>query len=372
MAALTAAGLLTGRAEAGDAVAAWAGAHSLKAASDAERLETHAIISEVSRARFKSEWRAYRASFIAADGRVIDNGNGGVSHSEGQGYGLILAALADDREAFDLIWGWTEKRLRVRADALFAWRWDAGKEQVSDKNNATDGDILIAWGLAEGARRFARPDYLAAAKTVAQAIGAAAIQVSPHGPVLLPGAAGFSAKDQSDGPIVNLSYWVYPAFPTLKELAPEYDWDGVRASGLKLLNDSRFGPLRLPADWQSAAGAATAPAKNFAPEFGYNAIRIPLYLAWSGDDAARRALRRFAGLGRGSGDRLAVVDVASGVAAQPLEGAGYQLIVALARCATFGQPVEGDLLRARDALYYPATLRLLSLTVIQQRFPQCL
>ncbi len=372
MAALTAASLLAGRADAGDAVAAWPGGHSLKAASEAERVETRTIISEVSRARFKSEWRAYRARFVAADGRVIDNGNGGVSHSEGQGYGLILAAYADDRETFDLIWSWTEKRLKVRTDALFAWRWDPGKEQVSDKNNATDGDILIAWGLAEGARRFSRPDYLAAAKAVAQAIGAEAIQASPHGPALLPGAAGFTGKDQPDGPIVNLSYWVYPAFPTLKELAPEYDWDGVRASGLKLLNDSRFGPSHLPADWQSVAGAATAPAKNFPPEFGYNAIRIPLYLAWSGDETARHALRRFAGLGRGAGDRLAVIDVASGVAAQPLEGAGYQLIVALARCATFGQPVEGELLRTRDPLYYPETLRLLSLTVIQQRFPQCL
>ena len=36
-----------------------------------------------------------------------------------------------------------------------------------------------------------------------------------------PGAVGFRAEDRADGPVVNLSYWVFPAFPALKEAAPE-------------------------------------------------------------------------------------------------------------------------------------------------------
>ena len=52
---------------------------------------TREIIDRVSRAWFLGEWRAYLAKFVTPDGRVVDNANGGVSHSEGQGYGLLFA-----------------------------------------------------------------------------------------------------------------------------------------------------------------------------------------------------------------------------------------------------------------------------------------
>jgi endoglucanase len=158
--------------------------------------------------------------------------------------------MADDREAFQLIWSWTDGHLKSRPDGLLSWRWDPQQGAIADKNNATDGDILVAWALSEGARRFGKPEYLATAKKIAQAIGAQTLKDSPHGPILLPGAAGFARDDQPDGPVINLSYWVFPAFSTLKALAPEYDWDAVRENGLKLLGESRFGPRGLPPDWQ--------------------------------------------------------------------------------------------------------------------------
>jgi endoglucanase len=357
---------------AGQAMQAWmTNASPVAPAADAD-LRTRDIITQVSRSWFKSEWRAYAAAFVAPDGRVIDNANGGASHSEGQGYGMLLAALADDAEGFQTIWRWTETHLQVRRDRLLAWRWDPQKNAIADKNNATDGDILVAWALAEGGRRFARADYLAAAKGLAEAIGAETISVTDHGPILLPAAAGFGRNDQPDGPVINLSYWVFPAFPALRDLAPRFNWQGVEDNGLKILAESRFGPLRLPSDWQSVESASTAPAKKFPALFGYNAIRLPLYLAWRGGDASRRALRRFANLWRGKGGPGPfVIDVNTGAAGQTLDGAGYRLAIALARCAALGQPIDGGLLMSRDPLYYPATLRLLSIAVIQERFPQC-
>ena len=44
-----------------------------------------------------AEWAAYRRRFIRTDGRVVDIEKGGHTHSEGQGYGLLLAMRADDR-----------------------------------------------------------------------------------------------------------------------------------------------------------------------------------------------------------------------------------------------------------------------------------
>ena len=40
----------------------------------------------------RSAWLSFRGRFLVQDGRVVDTGNQGVSHSEGQGYSLLLAA----------------------------------------------------------------------------------------------------------------------------------------------------------------------------------------------------------------------------------------------------------------------------------------
>ena len=328
--------------------------------------------AQVARMWFKAEWQIYASTFVTADGRVIDNANGNVSHSEGQGYGLLLAALADDSERFDRIWRWTETHMMVRPDHLLSWLWDPQKGAITDQNNASDGDILVAWGLAKGAQTFNRPDYRASAVVIAGAIGATLVKTSDRGLILLPAAQGFTREDQPDGPVVNLSYWVFPAFSTLKELAPAYDWEALHANGLKLLSVGRFGPLRLPPDWLALGGQTPAPAQKFPTQFGYNAIRIPLYLAWDSAPPARRALSGFVNLWRGP--RSAgpyVIDVNSGSAEQVLDGAGYRLTLALARCVSLDAPIDEQVIKSRDPLYYPDTLRMLSLAAIQERLPQC-
>lgn len=336
-------------------------------------MTTPEILDQVSRNWFRSEWRAYAASFIASDGRVVDNANAGVSHSEGQGYGMLLAALAEDRETFERVWNWTRSHLMVRKDPLLAWKWDPRANAVTDRNNATDGDILVAWALWEAARRFDRPDYLPPARALAGAIGGELIETTDFGPALMPGAVGFSSREQPDGPIVNLSYWVFPAFPALKELAPEFAWAALGESGRSLLRRSRFGPRGVPSDWLAVSDGTTAPARNFPSEYGYNAIRIPLYLAWSGDEDSRRALRRMSGLLNASrGETPRIIEIGAGAASRNLDGAGYRLAFMLAQCAADGEPVDADVLKARDDLYYPATLRMLSLAALQERLPQCL
>jgi endoglucanase len=93
----------------------------------------------------RAEWLSFRTRFIQPDGRVIDTANGGQSHSEGQGWGLLFAARFDDREMFDRINAWRLRVLRRKGDALHAWRCRPGPaELVDDNNNATDGDLLIA------------------------------------------------------------------------------------------------------------------------------------------------------------------------------------------------------------------------------------
>lgn len=232
-------------------------------------------------------WADYKQQFLSEDGRIIDDVNGRISHSEGQGYGLILAELNQDRDAFEHIWKWTQTNLRQRTDHLFAWRWKpassgtAGDKNgaVDDKNNATDGDLLIAFGLANAGKDWHDTAFLASSKQIAQDIRRHMIRQSRYGPVLLPGGHGF---EKPDGIVVNLSYWVFPAFAVLAKIDPSPQWAALRRSGLQLVEAARFSPLQLPPDWLFIGKKDLQIAKDFEPVYGYNAVRIPLYLVWAG------------------------------------------------------------------------------------------
>src|SRR5476649_908231 len=97
-------------------------------------------------------WQAYKSRFVTPAGRVVDTANKNISHSEGQGYAMLLAVAAGDRATFNLVWDWTRANLMVRDDSLLAWRWQPDERPaVADINNATDGDLLVAWALTEAA-----------------------------------------------------------------------------------------------------------------------------------------------------------------------------------------------------------------------------
>jgi endoglucanase len=189
-------------------------------------------------------WSSFTQNFVSPEGRIIDEGNNGVSHSEGQGYGLILAAANGDRKAFDRIWKWTQDNLRKRSDHLFAWQWKPSGSggSVADKNNATDGDILIAWGLARAAAAWGNSEYRASAREIAQDIRRTMIRPSRYGPILLPGGLGF---EKPEGVVINLSYWVFPAFRALAKIDSSSDWLHLEHSGLNLVEAARFSWYKL-------------------------------------------------------------------------------------------------------------------------------
>jgi endoglucanase len=318
-------------------------------------------------------WPSYRDRFIRPDGRVVDNGNGNISHSEGQGYAMVLAVAAQDREAFDRIWTWTGKQLGIRPDGLHAWRWQPdATPNVTDQNNASDGDLLIAWALGEAALRWDEPAYGEAMRRITRAIFQHNVAGSRLGPILLPGANGFRAADQPDGPIVNLSYWIFPAIDRLQKMDTTQDWAALRRSGLALLRESRFGPLSLPSEWVSIGEKRATFAASFERSFGYNAVRIPLYAAWS-SRVATDHLRPYLTMWSAA-DNIGpfVIDIEDGKARETLDAPGYKMIFALTQCIAQNKSVSPELVMRQNDLYYPATLGLLSLLAISERKPQCL
>jgi endoglucanase len=316
-------------------------------------------------------WQAYRERFVSPAGRVIDNANKGISHSEGQGYGMLLAVAADDRATFDLLWGWARTQLMLRDDGLVAWKWDPETTpHVADRNNAADGDLLIAWALAEAGDRWPGSPYMLASLQLVDAIAKAGFLDTAFGPAPLPGTKGFRAEDQPDGPIVNLSYWVFPALWRFHALAPDQPWGDVAKAGIALATAARFGSAKLPSDWISLKDAPH-PAQGHPPTFGYDAIRIPLYLILAGM-GTKANLAPYAALWAEPSATLERVDVTNGGSLEPLRDKGYLAIAALVRCAVSSVKIPSYLTGDDVDLYYPSTLRALVLIAAHQRYPQCL
>jgi len=239
-----------------------------------------------------TDWDTFRKGFVEADGRVADTGQGRISHSEGQGFAMVFAVHYDDRPTFDALWQWTRRNLQVRDDALLAWRWDA-QRGVTDRNNAADGDLLVAWALVRAGEKWRQPDYTAAAQRIAQEVRRKSLRRVAHGLVLLPGLEGF---DKPDGMTINLSYWVFPALRDIARADPAPEWEELAKAGTTILEYSYFGRWRLPPDWLKL-GERVTPGGPPPERFGYDAVRIPIYLLWSRreTDALMRPYRDFWG-----------------------------------------------------------------------------
>ncbi|MDO9502278.1 glycosyl hydrolase family 8 [Falsiroseomonas sp.] len=230
-------------------------------------------------------WRAFCARFVRPDGRVVDTFNNGISHSEGQGWALLCAEQALDRETFDQILAWTTRTLARPGDALLAWRFrpDAfgGLGQVDDPNNATDGDLMFAWALLRAGRRWRSEAYTEQGVAVARDVLRLLVRQVGEETVLLPGAAGF---EQRDHVVLNPSYYAFPAFRALAQAVPDPIWLRLASDGLSLMRRARFGRWGLPADWVALprGGGRPSPAPGWPTRFSYDAVRVPLYLAWAG------------------------------------------------------------------------------------------
>jgi endoglucanase len=312
-------------------------------------------------ASVEAEWAKYRDRFVTADGRVLDTGNKEVSHTEGQGWAMLFAEAAGDRASFAKLWQWTRDNLQRRDNALFSWRFDPadGNTPVADPNDASDGDILIAWALIRAGNRWGEPEYKEVAQRVLADIRRRLLVNTPGRLVLLPGEAGFKSKD---GPtIVNPSYYVYPALKEFAKVQPSPQWQRLRRDGLGLLAEARFGRWGLTPDWIDVdKKGGVQPATKFPPRFGFDAVRVPLYLIWGGDATPER-LASYLDFWNEYGRKPAPAwtDVKDNSVAPYAGSTGFQAITQLARGLGQTDPPPLPTIADNDD-YYAASLTLLA------------
>lgn len=229
-------------------------------------------------------WARFKQEFISPDGRVIDFFQNRMSHSEGQGYAMLIAQTCNDRAGFDLIWNWAVNNLQVRkTDRLFAWSWGRdpdGQWTVLDRNNATDGDILIAWALLRAADRWPGSNYRAKATPILDDLLTGLTREKGGLTFLLPGKIGFELEDGTM--VLNPSYFLFPAYRRFAQTHDNQAWIRLFNNAKALLRLSRFGRIGLPADWVVFDGRQMKVYTDKSNAFGFDAVRTPLYLTWAG------------------------------------------------------------------------------------------
>ena len=232
-----------------------------------------------------SSWALFKQQFID-NGRVIDTGNKGISHTEGQGWAILIAEHHGDRATFDELWTWTRAHRQLHHSGLLSWRYDPSQTpRVSDLNNASYGDIFIAWALLRAGTRWHDERYVQEGLALRTRIADQLVRQVSGYTVILPGREGF---ERPDGVIVNLSYWVMPAFNDFATVDPDGPWQTLSRDGQRLLAVAGMGPHRLPPDWihLNNKGELTA-AEDWPPRFGFEGVRIPLYYSWAGKRNAK-------------------------------------------------------------------------------------
>lgn len=310
----------------------------------------------------QAEWMTFRQLYITDDGRVIDTANGGVSHSEGQGYGMLLAVANDDRTTFERLRRWTADTLKRRSDALHAWRYEPNAAApVADDNTASDGDLFIAWALLRAGTHWHDLRYTEDGTAIARDLLRLAI-LNYHGlTVLAPGVRGF---EHQNGYVLNLSYYAFAAFRELARAAPDPAWAKLEADGLSILRRARFGAWELWPDWLLLTPSGEIrPAEGWPARFSWDAIRVPLHLAWAGlREPQLQTADRFWSEASGSGRPPAWVNLPDNeVSAEP-GGAGVRAIMSLGHAA-LRQDRPSSWPHVEDAEnYYQAALVLLART----------
>ncbi|MBQ9274824.1 MAG: hypothetical protein IJ228_08425 [Succinivibrio sp.] len=301
-----------------------------------------------------SVWDDYKARFVTPEGAVYDNANG-IIHSESQGYGLMFALAWQDEETFKRILKWTEENLQDPKSGLFYWSYHPNEaNHLPDKNNASDGDLFIAWTLLKAAKRFNEPSYAQKALKIATGLMGNVITQYAGLQVMLPGKDGFYYNSSVT---INLSYYILPAFKAMAAHTHMALWDQLYKDALKLISRIKDAGFNVPIapDWISlSAQGVIKPADEWPARSSFDAIRVPVYLFWN--DANDPNLEPWRNWWRGHNptNTPAWVNVTTG------EVAEYPLTPGLAavRDLVLGGAAQEPTIDERDD-YYNASLKML-------------
>jgi len=273
-------------------------------------------------------WQNFAEAFVQDDGRVVDWTADARTVSEGQGYALFFALVANDRARFERILSWTGSNLAQDdlSQHLPSWLWGADDQRrwrVLDPNSAADADLWLAYDLLEAGRLWKRSDYSKLGRAVLAQVAASEVKRLNKKVWLLPGPLGFETPD---GPRLNPSYvppFQLAYFAAIDRGGP---WQALLDCFAELLPN--VAPSGAVPDWLVLT--PDGPRKDLKSDGrgSYDAVRTYLWAGISPADMAatkhwRRTLAPFADFIRKAG-RLPEIWYPDGRAPQGLAPAGIE------------------------------------------------
>ena len=286
--------------------------------------------------------------YAMPDGRVVRIDQGGDTVSEGQAYGMLLAAAIGDAKRFNAIWTWTQDNLR-RPDGLFAFHWQNG--HVVNPQAASDADLDVSRALLVAACRFHQPTLRAQAVALGNAILHVEVTSFQGRPVLTAGPWATVA------PItVDPSYFSPVTFLALGAASGNGEWAQLADSSVSILDALTSPPARLPPDWAQLEGNRPVPIGSPSDprsraQFGFDAVRTLVRMAEDPNPAGRQiAARAWPAFAGENPTRLPVNHTLTG---RPIGDIlnPVVLVAAAGAADAAGQPAARDgLLAAAEAL----------------------
>jgi endoglucanase len=233
--------------------------------------------------------RYFLSRYVDPDGRVVRHDQGSDTVSEGQAYGMLIAAAIGDLPTFETIWVWTQDHLRT-PDGLFSSHWVDGR--VVDPQPASDADLDAARALLVASCRFHRPALRQQALALGNAIMSAEVTSFRGAPVLTAGPWAITPRV-----IVDPSYFDPATFEMLGAASGNGGWDSLAASSRSIVSELMTAPSRLPPDWVLLEGDKVVPIGSpsdlqATPLFGFDAVRVLIRMAEDPDPAGRHIAAR--------------------------------------------------------------------------------
>lgn len=246
-------------------------------------------------------WKSYKKNFILPEGRVQRPEHDFDTVSEGQAYAMLFSVFMNDKNTFDLIFGWTDERLsrsKNNGDHLLAWHWKDGG--VNDWMSASDADGDYAFALLLASHQWKENTYYEKAVDVINDIlKLETVRGVDNRLFLLPGLWG---NEENGNLVQNPSYYSPAAFRLFYEASRDSRWMDLTETGYWILTQSgmRLDKVHgrgLAPDWcivDSQGNISAAKGKSY--DYGWEAVRIPMRIGldilWNKTEEAHTVLEK--------------------------------------------------------------------------------
>ncbi|QRR97491.1 endoglucanase [Streptococcus anginosus] len=222
--------------------------------------------------------------------------------SESQGYGMVIAVeAAKQRNAslkdFELLYNYYLAH-RMKNTQLMSWRQTVKNGIVkAETNNATDGDLYIAYALIQAAKLW--PQKADAYHTQARAILKDILTYNYNSTTGVLTVGNWATSDSKYYRLMRTSDVLPAQFQAFYKLTGNKQWLNIRSNMLSKLEmmsaKSKTGLLPdflwVEADTVRAA-EKKAVASKYDGDYYYNACRLPYNLAQSRDKQSRKIMNK--------------------------------------------------------------------------------